>query len=491
MALSLLSMFIGLLRDFLVVQRLGFSIYADTVVMVLLIPTLLENVIGLVAKDAAASAFAKVADRSRAEIQEFAARALILAVIVSVAISSAYVMSSEGLLSALTPGWSSESRESALVPFLLASAIVFFQTLVYFFIGYESVNSGFLAAAIRPLVLGIAGVSALVLSGEETAALAYVVAQGATLAGFSLYFCYGYQRAHLISLGNLKQSVPKVAALTSELVVVPAAILVVALQQFPFLLERIVSTSIGEGVPTLLSFVYRLVTVPQSLFVASIIAVYIPVILRARRSNSARLKNHLVSHGMFMTVFFGILSMTSFIAFSRDLGYLLGLAGIATVSVSASFQKVVLAYAVGLPAFFLSAYFIKIGIVLDCASKLVIPGLVAALLQSLFIWLFSGVLDAGGVALSSSIFFAIFCCLSAIGVRSSISFRLPISRTLRVVCSCFIACLTVMLMAPSSTVYSVVVKVCVYLSVFVIAMRIVGEQRLLQPAFWQSVVKGK
>jgi peptidoglycan biosynthesis protein MviN/MurJ (putative lipid II flippase) len=485
--LSFLSMAVGLARDVLIVQRLGFSIHADIIVIVLLVPMLLENIVGFVARDAAASAFAKVERGVLADARGFASGALILALIVALGVAASFLFASGGMLSALTPGWDQGSRDAAMNAFIMATSIVFFQTLVYFFVGYESVNSRFLVAASRPLLLGIAGVAALLLYDEETAALAYVVSQGAGLACFVVFFWVVYWRSQALSISTFLRSVREVARISSAFMIVPASILVIAFQQFPFLLERVAATALGAGVPTLLSFVYRLVTVPQSLFTASVLAVLAPILLREREMGGGTDR---ASGGMFMSLAFGLLSMCSFIAFAGDLPFMLGLVGISTESTGASFQGVVVAYAAGLPAFVLSGYLIKIGIIYGCASRLLLPGLAAAIIQASLIVFVSARWGAPGIAVSSSIFFVLFCVFSMVSIRSRVAFCIPVSDSLRMVAACLVAGVVMAMFPTSVSILGLVMKSATFVGVLAVAMVLVGARGFLRSTYWRSVIAG-
>ncbi len=486
-ALSFLSMVVGLARDVLIVQRLGFTIHADIIVIVLLVPMLLENIVGFVARDAAASAFAKVSGGTPADTRVFAAAALLFALIVALGVAAAFLSASEGLLSALTPGWDHGSREAAMSAFVMATSIVFFQTLVYFFVGYESVNSRFLIAAARPLLLGTAGVAALIFFDRETAALAYVVSQGAGLACFAVFFAVVYWRSQALSIPAFLGSRREVARVSTAFMVVPASILVIAFQQFPFFLERVFATALGAGVPTLLSFAYRLVTVPQSLFTASVLAVLVPILLHERETRS---RAERASSGMFMSLAFGLLSMCFFISFAGDLPFLLGLVGVSTGSTGASFQGVIVAYAAGLPAFVLSGYLIKIGIIYGCAARLLLPGLGAAIAQASLIVFMSARWGSPGIALSSSMFFILFCFLSMISIHRRVALCISVSDSLRVAVGCSVAGFATVLLPQSVSILGLVMKLSTFVGVLAVSMVLVGARRFLRLTYWRSVITG-
>lgn len=481
-------MAVGLLRDVLIVQKLGFSFYADMILVVLLVPSVLENVLGFVARDTAAVAFSSAASRPSHELARFAVVAACVVVGIAFVIAGCLYLASEPLLRVLAPGWNPMQRAEAQPAVLLASAIVFLQTVVYFFIGYENFSGRYMVSAVRPMVLGLAGVAALYLAADSSVPVVFIASQSIVMAMFALILLIAYWRGNRLSIGLHTKSAGHAPSITFSVGVIPISALVVMLHQIPFVIERSCATIVAPGAAILLSFVYRLVTIPLSLFAASVLAMMVPALLRERQSGARSASR--ASQGLSATLALGILSMGFFVAFKGYLPFLVGLVGITVDSGVARFSDVVLAYSIGIPGFFVSLYLIKVGIVYEKSDLLLLPGVVGVSVQLLAAKTLVSLMGASGIALATSLFFISFSVLSFVALSKYIPLRVDCSLVFRAGAACLLAFSVVSALPKNESGIGIVVAALAFSGVLAVSMRYMGDARLMTRRYWQGLFYG-
>jgi len=448
----------------------------------------LENVLGFVARDTAAVAFSGTAGSGSHDIARFAVRAVSLVAAIALLMAGIFYLSSGPLLSVLAPGWSSTSRAEAQTAFLLASTIIFFQTLVYFFIGYESINGRFIASGVRPIALGVAGVAALFVGHDLEASIAFIASQGLVFGMFALFFLVVFWRENRLWLALENRTVIGARSIAFSLGAIPISALVVALHQMPFLIERAYATTVAPGTAILLSFVYRLVTIPQSVFAASALAVMVPSLLMERRAGAGDVT--LASRGFAMALLLGILSLTVFVTLNDCLPVLLGVFGMSVGSDVVPFGDVVLAYSIGIPGYFVTLYMIKAAIVYERPGLLLIPGLISVAIQFFALRYVASSSGASGVALATSFFFISF----AIASYFSVSKHIPLALDGRLLWKTAVACLLTGILSaalPSpESLTGIVMKSVVFFVALAFSLRLVGDKRLISMSYWQGLFHG-
>ena len=291
----------GYVRDLLLAWRYGSSWIADSFFVALLLPSFFGNLLGAALKDAVVPYL----QASRFRGVEFLYRRIkqIQLAVWSGGIGVAVIIALGAplWLALLVPGWDGEKVQEFMWVFQLSSALILVQTVLYFQTAIFNVNGYFILPMTRTVWLNVGAILALLYTETN---MGIIIAS--MLAGEAFLLCVMQYKLrsllveHPVPSSNELLS-PKQPTF-SELLV--PFLLVAALQQICIVVERILGTYMAEGSITQLSYAFRIVTIPLTLFSFSILALLYPRLSLIWLERASDRFSQILHHAVSVTLFF-------------------------------------------------------------------------------------------------------------------------------------------------------------------------------------------
>ncbi len=348
--LLIFSFALGLLRDLFIANKLGISLQADIFFVALILPIFFENIAGIALRDGIIVDLKEINNDASSEAKIRAQILYSSAITISALLSLVLVLSSSALISIIMPGWSTEQKNAALVPFLIANTLIFIQTIYYFQTAILNLKGDFIAANWRPVFLNITILFILLLSSKPS----------------PLELIIGMIFIQLIFIILLHHRISALASIRFQITFyklrgiqlygfIPLIIATIA-QQLWIIIERWFASDMPSGTITLLTLSYRTVTIPQTLFSIAILAILYPIMARLWHKKQLESFAEILRRGQLILCLMIVPATVIFVIFPESVIQLLFERGefdhIATEKSTPLFA----AYAIGLPSLTLSLF---------------------------------------------------------------------------------------------------------------------------------------
>lgn len=257
----------GYLRDVLMAKNFGSSMATDIIFVALILPTVLENVLGVAIRDSVIPTLANSYHRGIIGYRKVVVGLLKKIVVGTSILLGLGLLFPSVFLSWIAPGWTDVNIEMATGAWLWALLLVPVQSCIYLLSGMYQERGRFIFPAFRTLLMNIGAIVALLVAPRA-------------LSGMILGFVFSQAFFLLLLTINFRWPEEEKGASTVAVGVREAAsslflplMIGVGLQQVPVLIERLIASGLQEGDITRLSFAFRLVTIPQTFVALSIVAV--------------------------------------------------------------------------------------------------------------------------------------------------------------------------------------------------------------------------
>lgn len=344
-AITGVSFLLGFGRDVLLAHEFGGSHAVDALFVALAVPVFVENIFGVALRDAVVPALQ--AARRHGEAAYARAVARLGRGILALGLLSALVLAAApGLwVRLLAPGWGVEGRALAESLFAQGALIVATLVWIYFQSGVMIADNRLVAPAFRPILFNLGAITALVFAPGNIAA----VLGGMTL-GYAIQLAWLQGRLGWRTF-TAPRPLPAEApgALRFASAFLPLAGAAAALQ-VNVLAERFFASWLGEGSITLLSYAYRLASVPVVVLTLSLLTAAYPTLVARHANADTAGFDDLLLGALHWTLAF-ILPASVFLAFfGESLASLFFQRGAFSEADAQTTGRLVAGYALGMPA---------------------------------------------------------------------------------------------------------------------------------------------
>lgn len=268
LALTVASFLLGFLRDLFIARSFGLSWEADLIFVALILPMFFENFLGLALRDAMIPYLQRLRSQSE-EIYRAVARWLYWRIsLLGVAVAVLIVAGSYWILGALAPGWDSAQLEAGQLVFCVGAMLIAVQAVLYCQSSLLNLDQVFVLPISRTVLLNAGAIIGILLF-EPTGMVIFI---GMLLPQLALIVV---QHRRLGYLGDA--ATPAGRGRAGEFGSAFAPVLLAAgAQQACILAERMFASFLEDGSITMLSFSFRIVAIPLTLYALSVLGVLFP-----------------------------------------------------------------------------------------------------------------------------------------------------------------------------------------------------------------------
>ncbi|WP_421681470.1 virulence factor [Stutzerimonas urumqiensis] len=342
LALTVASFLLGFLRDLFIAKAFGLSWEADLIFVALILPLFFENFLGLALRDAMIPYLQKLRGQSESVFQAVATwlywRVAGLGLAVCVLASAA----SYWWLSALAPGWSAAQVDAGQLVFCVGTLLIAVQAVLYCQGALLNMEGVFVMPMTRTVLLNAGAIVGILLL-EPTGMVIFVGMLVPQLALIAV------QHRRIGYVGRRHQA--RTAGRGGEFGLAFAPVLLAAgAQQACILAERMFASFLQEGSITMLSFAFRIVTIPLTLYAMSILAVLFPRFVESWERGDHDEHGATVRKGLLATLLFLVPAAVVLCSFPEAVVQVLLERGEFGDAQTAATATLVAAYGIGLPA---------------------------------------------------------------------------------------------------------------------------------------------
>lgn len=264
--ITVISFTLGFGRDLLIARTFGATWYADAIFVALIIPVFFENIFGLSFRDALIPHLLQ--KKTKNEFNVFLAEVKNLyfsAAIIGLLFFVLFAVGPKFWLHLVAPGWTEVQVNDGVPIFILGTSLIFIQTVLYFQSALLNIEMRFVLPLWRTVLFNLGSILALLLMPGNLIA----VFCGMILGQLVLLVIMHRQTQHLHSVSVESKIKPSFHFIAGFM---PILIATIALQGC-IIAERLFASTLNTGSITLLSYAYRIVTIPLTLFTLSVLAV--------------------------------------------------------------------------------------------------------------------------------------------------------------------------------------------------------------------------
>ena len=342
LALTVASFLLGFLRDLFIAKSFGLSWEADLIFVALILPMFFENFLGLALRDAMIPYLQKLRSQSEALFETVSRWLYWRVMLMGAAVSAVAIIASYWILNMLAPGWTDAQVAAGQIVCCVGAVLVAVQAVLYCQGALLNMDEVFILPMTRTVLLN-AGAIVGILLFQPTGMVIFI---GMLLPQLALILVQHRRIAYL--RGDSKVET-KGHAGGFGLAFAPV-LLAAGAQQACILAERMFASFLDEGSITMLSFAFRIVTIPLTLYALSVLSVLFPRFVSSW--NDGDLSSHaaVIRKGLLATLLFLVPASVVLCSFPQPVVSVLlerGQFGAAQTDATAA---LVVLYALGLPA---------------------------------------------------------------------------------------------------------------------------------------------
>jgi len=342
LALTVASFLLGFLRDLFIAKSFGLSWEADLIFVALILPMFFENFLGLALRDAMIPYLQKLRSQSEALFEAVSRWLYWRVMLMGAAVSAVAIIASYWILNMLAPGWTDAQVASGQIVFCVGAVLVAVQAVLYCQGALLNMDEVFILPMTRTVLLN-AGAIVGILLFQPTGMVIFI---GMLLPQLALILVQHRRIAYL--RGDSKVET-KGHAGGFGLAFAPV-LLAAGAQQACILAERMFASFLEEGSITMLSFAFRIVTIPLTLYALSVLSVLFPRFVSSWNDGDLSGHGAVIRKGLLATLLFLVPASVVLCSFPQPVVSVLlerGQFGAAQTDATAA---LVVLYALGLPA---------------------------------------------------------------------------------------------------------------------------------------------
>ncbi|TLX62121.1 virulence factor [Stutzerimonas nosocomialis] len=476
LALTVASFLLAFLRDLFIAKTFGLSWEADLIFVALILPVFFENFLGLALRDTMIPYLQKLRSQSEELFINVSRwlywRVLIMGVLTSVIA----ILGSYWLMKFLAPGWTPEQIEAGRLVFCVGTLLIAVQAALYCQGALLNLDRIFVLPVVRPVLLNAGAIIGILLF-EPTGMVIFI---GMLLPQLALILVQHRRIGYLNGPAKIEGK-----GRSTDFGLAFAPILLAAgAQQACILAERMFASFLDEGSISMLSFAFRIVTIPLTLYALSVLAVLFPQFAESWNNEDHDAYAAAIRKGLLATLLFLAPASVVLCSFPETVVQVLlerGEFGVAQTEATAS---LVVAYGFGLPAMglallwgraLLAQHRSRLFLGLTLISSGTTIGLDALLYRPL---------GPDGLAMAFSIGAVLQAVLMGFFVYRSSPAGLGLSVLARWIATA-VAIVTALRYLPQPVgFYELVGYICLVLVSFVVGVVVLGERDLFRLSYW-------
>lgn len=476
LALTVASFLLGFLRDIFIAREFGLSWEADLIFVALILPMFFENFLGLALRDA----MIPYLQRLRSQSEEFfrgVARWLYWRIsLTGVAAALLIIVANYWILSALAPGWDAEHLKAGQLVFCVGALLIAVQAVLYCQSALLNMDNVFILPMTRTVLLNAGAIIGILIFGPQ----GMVIFAGMLLPQLVLIVL---QHRRLGYLSGSSEATDKSHGGDFGLALAPV-LLAAGAQQACILAERIFASYLEDGSITMLSFSYRIVTIPLTLYALSILAVLFPRFASSWHDNDHDAFAAAIRKGLLATLLFLVPAAVVLSSFPEAVVTVLLERGEFGVEQTRATAPLVALYGLGLPAMGLALLWGRVLLAQQRGRVFLIITLISSSMTIGLDALLYRPYGAEGLALAFSAGALLQAVFMGLYVYRSAPGALGLSVLLRwtITASILVAALHY---APQP---HGLIELCLYIALvligFAACVGLLGERDLFRPSYW-------
>ncbi|WP_404441470.1 murein biosynthesis integral membrane protein MurJ [Stutzerimonas chloritidismutans] len=342
LALTVASFLLGFLRDLFIAKAFGLSWEADLIFVALILPMFFENFLGLALRDAMIPYLQKLRSQSEALFESVSRWLYWRVMAMGAAVSVVAILASYWILNLLAPGWTDAQVASGQLVFCVGAVLIAVQAVLYCQGALLNMNDVFILPITRTVLLNAGAIIGILLF-QPTGMVIFI---GMLLPQLALIVVQ-HRRIGFLRGGTKVETTGHGGGFGLAF----APVLVAAgAQQGCILAERMFASFLDEGSITMLSFAFRIVTIPLTLYALSVLSVLFPRFVSSWNDNDFDSHAAVIRKGLLATLLFLVPAAVVLCSFPQTVVSVLlerGQFGAPQTDATAS---LVILYALGLPA---------------------------------------------------------------------------------------------------------------------------------------------
>ena len=344
LALTVASFLLGFLRDLFIAKEFGLSWEADLIFVALILPLFFENFLGLALRDAMIPYLQKLRSQSQALFETVSRWLYWRVMLIGAAVSAIAILGSYWFLNLLAPGWTDAQVNAGQIVFCVGAALVAVQAVLYCQGALLNMDEVFILPMTRTLLLNAGAIIGILLF-QPTGMVIFI---GMLLPQLALIVVQHRRIAYL--RGSSEEKVDTTGHAGGFGLAFAPVLLAAGAQQGCILAERMFASYLDEGSITMLSFAFRIVTIPLTLYALSVLSVLFPRFVSSWSENDLSGHAALVRKGLLATLLFLVPATVVLCSFPQTVVSVLLERGQFGATQTGATAVLVVLYALGLPA---------------------------------------------------------------------------------------------------------------------------------------------
>ncbi|MCQ4310550.1 virulence factor [Pseudomonas stutzeri] len=476
LALTVASFLLGFLRDLFIAKAFGLSWEADLIFVALILPMFFENFLGLALRDAMIPYLQKLRSQSEALFETVSRWLYWRVMLMGAAVSTIAIVGSYWILNLLAPGWSDAQVASGQLVFCVGAVLIAVQAVLYCQGALLNMDEVFILPMVRTVLLNAGAIIGILLF-QPTGMVIFI---GMLLPQLALILVQHRRIAYL--RGGVEVEATGHGG-GFGLAFAPI-LLAAGAQQGCILAERMFASFLDEGSITMLSFAFRIVTIPLTLYALSVLSVLFPRFVSSW--NDEDLSGHavVIRKGLLATLLFLVPAAVVLCSFPQTVVSVLLERGQFGATQTDATASLVILYALGLPAMGLALLWGRALLAQHRSRLFLAITLVSSVLTISLDALLYRQYGAEGLAFAFSSGAALQAIFMGLYVYRASPKGLALSVLLRwVATGAAVATALHWLPAPHG-----LLQLCLYIALvlcaFAAGVVLLGERDLFKPAYW-------
>ncbi|WP_217473992.1 lipid II flippase MurJ [Stutzerimonas stutzeri] len=342
LALTVASFLLGFLRDLFIAKAFGLSWEADLIFVALILPMFFENFLGLALRDAMIPYLQKLRSQSEALFEAVSRWLYWRVMLMGAAVSAVAILGSYWILNLLAPGWTDAQVATGQIVFCVGAALIAVQAVLYCQGALLNMDEVFVLPMTRTVLLNAGAIIGILLF-QPTGMVIFI---GMLLPQLALILVQHRRIAYL----RTGKSVETTGHAGGFGLAFAPVLLAAGAQQGCILAERMFASFLDEGSITMLSFAFRIVTIPLTLYALSVLSVLFPRFVSSWSDNDLTEHAAVIRKGLLATLLFLVPAAVVLCSFPQTVVSVLLERGQFGAPQTDATAALVVLYALGLPA---------------------------------------------------------------------------------------------------------------------------------------------
>ncbi len=477
LALTVASFLLGFLRDLFIAKAFGLSWEADLIFVALILPMFFENFLGLALRDAMIPYLQKLRSQSEALFETVSRWLYWRVMLAGAAVSAIAIVGSYWFLNLLAPGWTDAQVDAGQIVFCFGAALVAVQAVLYCQGALLNMDEVFILPMTRTVLLNAGAIIGILLF-QPTGMVIFI---GMLLPQLALIVVQHRRIAYL--RGEVHRADTDGHGGGFGLAFAPV-LLAAGAQQGCILAERIFASYLDEGSITMLSFAFRIVTIPLTLYALSVLSVLFPRFVSSWTQDDLSGHATMVRKGLLATLLFLVPATVVLCSFPQTVVSVLLERGQFGATQTDATASLVVLYALGLPAMGLALLWGRVLLAQHQARLFLVITLISSAMTVSLDALLYRTYGAEGLAFAFSSGAALQALFMGLYVyRASPAGLAPAVLLRWVATAAAVATALHWLPAPHG-----LLQLCLYIALvlcaFAVGVVLLGERDLFKPAYW-------